>query len=109
MYKIEIKKLEEKKWKGVPVNDIIGKSLLEYIDDEKQPVVAALFEDEETKAVITNSEKYLKNYKKKYPKALVSLAWWLRDLMTNSVGIPLIGAALPDSRIKEIKVDDGNL
>lgn len=106
MHVVKIKKLQtteegRKVWTGVPIEKLRHGTLLDYIQQETEPVVAALFEDEtELKAVITNNEEYIEMYK---DKCLVLMADQLSTLMLpDGSSIELVARVFPDGQVREV-------
>lgn len=60
-----LKRLQDKEWRGVPLKEVCGQSVIEYMLLCKEPVVACLYEGEQTLAFVSNNESYVDMYRHK--------------------------------------------
>lgn len=103
--KIQIKKRVGTKWRAVGVNKLVGKSILSFILESDDDIIAALFQEDDTPvAFIANEMSHLDRYKGEN-KLLLS-ASDLKDLIGTDVAPPLIAKIFPGSALVSVEVYD---
>ena len=103
--RVEIKRLNDKKWYRVKAEELLEKTLLDFIEESETDVIAALFDGDNPVAYVSNNYKYVDLYKE---KALSAHAKDLKVLffgedMTGQ-GLPLLAKVFPDSTVQSIEV-----
>jgi hypothetical protein len=65
MIQVSIKQLEGLKWQAVPLEEMLGKSILHHMLITDIPMVACMYVDQKPSLFISNKNEYVKQYKEK--------------------------------------------
>jgi len=96
--KIQVKRLKGTKWRAVSIDELVGTSLLNFILESEDAMIAALYQDDEKPvAFVANNMEHLERYKGK--GQLLMSAEDLKELMGTDVGLPLIARLYPGSAL----------
>jgi len=101
MLKVIIKRLIDKKWQPIPVDEVVDKSLVDWIDTAEGILIAALYEDEKPVAFISNNQHYVDMYKE---KGFSMLASDLQKILLPSLKpVQLVADIFENATVKEIR------
>ena len=99
--KISVKYFTGSKWALVPAEDIKGMSIAQYARESKQPVVAAMFDNDEKPLVfISNNDKDVSQYKSRGVSLHVND---LIDLLGTEVVPNVLIETFPGSDFMEVQ------
>lgn len=104
--KIQVKKLVGTKWRQISLDNVVGTSILNFILESEDDIIAALFEGDEPVAFVTNNMKHLERYKGSGKLCLD--AETLRELVGTKALPSLIARTFPNSSLVEIDIKDDN-
>ena len=104
--KVEVRKRVDGKWILLNFNDVVGKTLLEYCFDSKDPIVCYIFKDDDIKkpyAFVSNRQEFVDHYEDK--------GWSVScEEMMLLMGTPIDGGLIvktfPNSNLVEISMED---
>lgn len=105
MYTVRIKRQvvredKRKVWEGVPIEELKDKTLLDYINGAKESIVAALFNEEDMIAVISNDDSFVLQYA---DQCLSLHSEQLSTLMLPDQSVIELAAFIsPDGKVKEV-------
>lgn len=101
--KIVVKQRHGTKWLPIDMTLLVGKSILSFMLESKEDLVAALHgDDEKPVAFVSNSDQYVDLYRS---KGLSLHVQTLKDLMGTEVAPPLIVQLFPGSTLCEIRAE----
>lgn len=99
--KIIIKQRHGTKWLPIPMEQLVGKSILNFMLESKEDLIAAVHDDtEKPVAFVSNSDKYVDMYKS---KGLSLSAQVLKDLMGTEVALPVVLQVFPGSTLYDVR------
>lgn len=100
--KIRIVRREGTKWHPLPMGEVLGSSLADYMAKAECDIMAAIYYDggEEPVGFVSNNEKYVKQYKSKGFSIHSNDFLNLTGNLTKEVS--LVAQVFPDSRFVEI-------
>ena len=105
--KVQIRELVGTKWQPMPIEQVVGQSICNYLVNASNPIVAALFNDQnETIAYVSNRVEWVENYKK---KGFSINASDLQELLGTDIIPPIIATTFPNSTFVEVKAHQGQL
>jgi hypothetical protein len=99
--KVEIKRLEGTRWHPVPIKNIVGKSICNFMVESEDAIVAALYEGTKKIAIVTNKDKYTDQYK---DKIFTISAQDLQKLIGTDTIHPCVAEVFPEAGVANIKV-----
>ena len=100
--KIEIKQLEGTKWIPIPLKNIIGNSIINFMLNSETKVIAALTQEGKHLLFVSNNEEVLEQYKEK--ATCISVKDMVK-FMGTAVYSPLMVSAtevFPDIQLSQI-------
>lgn len=102
--RVEIKQLEivENRpcWSGLPADQLLGKSVLDYMLTTDKQVIAALYQDNEPIVFVANNDVLVEKYK---TRGLSVHAQQMKDFLGTTLIPPMVAYAFPDGVLTEIK------
>ena len=101
--RVELKEKTGTKWKGVPADNLVGDSIVNYIVNSPNTIVACLYDGDIAIAYISNDEEYVDMYKQ---KGLSMSAKELQELIGTDVMPSIVAQVFPDSAVVEVKVSE---
>lgn len=103
--KIQVKRRVGTKWRPVNINELVGTSILNFILDSKDDMIAALYQDgDQPVAFVANEIKHLDRYKE--TGQLLMTAIELKELCGTEVAPPLVARLFPKSSLIGIEYED---
>ena len=99
--RIELKSLDGKQWGNVPIEKLKGNSIINFIEDELSPTIAAIYDNEEPIFYVSNTDRYKEMMEKK-GKFCVSVSE-MKALMGENGYHSLVAKELPGSKIIDIR------
>jgi len=102
--RVEIKQLEiidnRPHWNPIPANDLLGKSVVDYMLSTDKKVIAALYQNDKAVAFVSNDPVLVD----KYADRGVSIsAREVKDLLGTTVVPPIVAYTFNGSTVGEIK------
>ena len=98
--KIQVKKLKGTKWKPIKFDNLAGTSIVNYILESGEDIVAALFKEDEPVAFISNKIEHLQRYEDAGKFCIT--AEEAREILGSDVSIPLVLRMFPGSALAEV-------
>lgn len=100
--RVELKQKNGTAWEGVPANNLVGDSIVNFIARSPNTIVACLYDGDTAIAYISNAQEYVDMYKE---RGLSLSAKELQDLIGTDVMPSLLAQVFPDSTVMEIVVE----
>lgn len=100
--KIEIKCLEGNQWNHLPADKIKGGSILDFLLDEIQPTVCAVYEDDKPVFYVANTDRHTEMMRKTGKHCFSAQDFQVMLSMQDNP-LPLIAHVFPDSNILDIR------
>jgi len=101
--KIVLKRLIGNEWESVPIEDVVGTSMCDFILATKETCILAIYEGEDPVAFISNSREYVESYK---TRGLSLHAEDLKILCADEVNPGFIVKELAGSKFVEVILDN---
>jgi len=107
--KVKMQKKKGSCWLDISCDDLLGKSLAQYMADEFDPVVCAVFDEDKPVMWVANKQEYVDHYKsqwadeKKTHKKLAFHADEMLDFLGTQIVPQVIVKQFPESSFIEIQ------
>lgn len=102
MLRAEIKRLDGKKWKPIPIGEIVDGTLVDWVEKAEGTIIVAVFEDDNPVAFISNCQQYVDMYKS---KGFSCLASDLKHILLPTLKpIQLVAEVFENSTVRELRL-----
>jgi hypothetical protein len=97
--RVQIKQMKDRKWGPIKVDDLIGMTVVEYIQSQEDKVIAAIYDKDVAVAFISNRDDLVLKYAK---KGFSAHADDLLALLGEQEHVPLLAKTFKDTTLIEL-------